>query len=281
VLLALLDKETMRKARILQFVTLSALSGCVGCGPSAPMQPSSPAPASSVLLITDFRVTGWHAGGRFYYTPTLVVAATEPVGVDIHEVLFSRSAIETGPGFRLTSFRPPTPARVPAGGLRDLVSPLFDFVTDAPLDRLYVRVSYVDHAGEARMAVGDIAAPALPREPPEESLAIRAFSVAGYTANQCSSYLPRLTLAETTGRGQVTIVRIQFELLGAPGGVPSNSSRILVPPGGTVVLDDDEYGPWAEISNCYPMVSRVSVAVLYLNDRGRGATVSAVTDVSR
>jgi len=257
VLLALLDKETMRKARILQFVTLSALSGCVGCGPSAPMQPSSPAPASSVLLITDFRVTGWHAGGRFYYTPTLVVAATEPGGVDIHEVLFSRSATETGPGFRLTSFRPPTPARVPAGGLRDLVSPLFDFVTDAPLDRLYVRVSYVDHAGEARMAVGDIAAPGLPREPPEESL------------------------AETTGRGQVTIVRIQFELLGAPGGVPSNSSRILVPPGGTVVLDDDEYGPWAEISNCYPMVSRVSVAVLYLNDRGRGATVSAVTDVSR
>ena len=269
---------------ILHFVVWSALSACLGCGAPAPTQPTSTPAASSSLSISDFRVTGWHADRRFYYTPTLVVAANESGRVEVHEVTFARTASETGvsqPGVALSRVRPIQPARVPAGGLRDLIDPSFDFVTDAPLDRLYVRVTYVDHAGLTGTVVGDTAAPALSLEPPAETLAIRAFSVTGYTADTCSSYLPRLTLAETTGRGQVNIVRIQFELLGALGGVPPSREPRLVPAGGIVVLDEDAYGPWLEISNCYPLVSRVSVAISYLNDRGRGATVSAVADVSK
>jgi hypothetical protein len=94
-------------------------------------------------------------------------------------------------------------------------------------------------------------------------------------------YFPKLTLKETSGRTSVRIVRIAFELLdvGPDGRVQPSQQQIPVPAGGTIVLDENEWGPWVEIDSSAE-ASRVAVAISFVDDRGRSGSVSAVAPVS-
>jgi hypothetical protein len=93
-----------------------------------------------------------------------VVAASAAGSLDVIEVRFARSDPDTSAA--LTYVRPGFPRRVPAGGVVDFNYPI-EIVTDAALDRLYVRVSYEDQAGQERTVVADTAVPALSHEAPD------------------------------------------------------------------------------------------------------------------
>lgn len=118
------------------------------------------------------------------------------------------------------------------------------------------------------------------------TLVIRDFAVTGwYDQNQRRfHYWPKLTLAETSGLSIASITRMVFELLdvGATGRVPPALGPFTVQAGGTTSLVEDSYGygPWFEIDSTAD-ASRVSVVISYLDSAGRGASVSAVAQVSR
>ena len=60
-------------------------------------------------------------------------------------------------------------------------------------------------------------------DPPSVGLAIREFSVRAIDADGQSYFLPRLTVAETTGSGDATITKIRFELIDRFPGFAPNS----------------------------------------------------------
>ena len=112
---------------------------------------------------------------------------------------------------------------------------------------------------------------------------IQAFSVIG------SSYpglllLAELTLAETSGVSRALIKKMTFELLdvGPSGRVPAMWEPREVPAGGTIALDEDDYGygPWLEITSMAD-ASCVSLVISFVDDAGRGGLVTAIVPVSR
>ena len=157
-------------------------------------------------------------------------------------------------------------------------------MTTGPLETLTARVFYVDQTGRSGTAVADITVPKLPTDTSDATVAIRTFSVVGYSLEGRFYYRPRLTLAETTGRGNVSIVGIDFQLLdvGPSGRVPQYRQPIEVPAGQTIVLDMTGWGPspWIEIDSVSE-ASRVLVVIYFVDGSGRGGSVSAVADVSR
>lgn len=129
--------------------------------------------------------------------------------------------------------------------------------------------------------------PAPPEAPPDGSVAtvvIQDFSVFGWYdhGQQRFHYWPKLTLAETAGVSAASISTISFELLdvGPAGRVPPASGSFLVPAGGVLRLDEDLYGPWLEIDST-ANAARVSVLLSFVDNAGKGGSVSAIVAVSR
>jgi len=272
---------------------LAAVGATIGCGATAPTQPTSPTPnpattsapatLSGTLSITAFTVSGWY-DGQFHYVPALTVAAgAAGSAVEVQEVSFERSDSGVGPG--LPKLRFLKPVRVPAGGTLDLPSgsPL-DLVSQSAIGTMTVRVSFLDESGRSGMTTADIAVPPISQVLPDVTLAIKAFSVTGWFENGRFHYWPRLTVAETSGRGPAAIVEITFELLdvGPAGRVPPTYQRFVVAAGGTLTLDEDGYdGPWLEIDSERADASRISVVISYVDDAGRGRSVTALAPVSK
>lgn len=115
------------------------------------------------------------------------------------------------------------------------------------------------------------------------SVEIRHFSVVRRQHQKRFLYWPKLTLAETSGRTRAAIKKIAFELLdaGAAGQVVPVWNAPVVPAGGTIRLVTGTNGqPWFEIEGLGD-AARVSVAISFVDDAGRGGLVSAIAPVDR
>lgn len=268
-----------------RLVMLVTIAGGIGCDAKPPGQPSPlPDPGPGTLSVTSFESVGWHLNGEFHYRPSLrVTAGREGSAVDVSAVSFEGSgeAGSSGP----TGVRYPNGRRVSPGATLDpsLGFSTIEIVTGFRLDRLRVTVEFVDAAGRAGSTVAESAAPALSTDAPDAMLTIGQFVVAGSFSEGRFSYWPKLTLLETTGRSQVTIVKMTFELVdtGPAGRVPSSPEFIVVPAGGTIVLDEDPlgFGPWRELSSSVK-AARVSVVIHFVDAAGRGGSVTAIAEVS-
>jgi hypothetical protein len=255
------------------------------------VRPTSATPAlaqggngSVALSISAFSVDGWHADGVFHYVPKVSVAAAADAGnVEVHGVSFERSDLEVQ--IPLSHLQYATRPLVPAGGRLELaVTPgqVPDLVSTNAVDRMTVRVGFVDGTGRSGVALAEVAVPTVSRESPTATLAIRTLSVQSWYQNGRYHYWPRLTLEETTGRSHALIMRIDFELLvaGPAGRVPASWRMFTVPAGAAVTLDEDDYGgPWLEIDSS-ANAARVSIVVSFVDGRGRGGSVRAVAQVS-
>ena len=120
---------------------------------------------------------------------------------------------------------------------------------------------------------------------PVAKLEIRDFTVTiAYDAKSARyTYVPYLTLAETSGASDAKIIGTKFELLGIGvyGGVPPVDDRFTVTAGGTVRLADDPFwgGPWLSIDNDL-RASGISVSFTYLDDAFVRSVVSATIQFS-
>jgi hypothetical protein len=277
-------RPTALRAVVTLVATMTTSSGCGGeiRTPSEPSAQRSSTP--NTLSISAFSVAGWF-DGQFHYFPRLSVATGgSGAAIDVLEISFEGSTAGVpGPVQRV---RYPTPRRVLAGSTLELTdgSSLFEIRTSRGLDQLTVSVSFVDETERFGTVVGGTVVPAVSDNTADATLTIRSFSVAGRFSNGRFYYLPKLTLAETAGRSPAMIVKITFELLdvGSSGRVPPSREQIVVPAGGTVVLDEDPYGygPWLEIDSVAD-ASRVSVVISYIDLQGRGGAASALATVSR
>jgi hypothetical protein len=237
------------------------------------------------LTVTSFNLTGWK-DESYHYLPTLsVTVPSDARPVFVQEVGFTAVV-----GGRSTS----------VGGVRygvgKLVGPgqTLDLMTDPPrrsvaivtaeaVGTVTVTVSYADAAGVAGTATANAETPDVVAGS-SATLAIRSFTVTGWTNGGRFYYWPRLTLAETSGSSGAVIKQMVFELTdtGPEGKVPVVWNPMQVPAGGTLTLDEGDYGdPWLEIDSTSANASRVSVVISYVDEQGRGGSISAVADVSR
>jgi hypothetical protein len=158
-----------------------------------------------------------------------------------------------------------------------------EIVTGFTLNTLRVTVEFVDESGRAGSVVAEAPAPALSTAAADTMLEIRRFVVQGSFSGGLFWYWPKLTLSETSGRSPARIVKITFELLdiGPAGRVPETYESMVVPAGGTLVLEEDPlgYGPWREISNSIK-AARLSVIIHYVDAEGRGGSVTGIAEVS-
>jgi hypothetical protein len=117
---------------------------------------------------------------------------------------------------------------------------------------------------------------------PIAKLEIRDFTVTIAYSNGNYTYVPYLTLAETSGQSDAKIIRTNFELLGigVNGRVPPVDDRFTVPSGGTVKLAEDDYGgTWLSIDSQFK-ASGLSVSFTYLDDAFVAGVTSATVQFS-
>jgi hypothetical protein len=278
--------------RLAPIVAALALSGlaCGHASPSAPTPVTSgdrigqPALAGG-LTVSRFSLTGWK-DQRFHYLPVLSVTLApdaQPVSVqqiDLTAVIDGRTQSVGGVKYGLAKALQP-------GDTLDLTADQsllgVTMMTDQPLGTVTVTVSYVDGAGAITTATATAQAPEV-SDGSIATLAIRSFTVSGWTEGGWFQYWPRLTLAETSGASRAIIKQMVFELTGtgSAGRVPVVWNPAEIAAGGTITLDEDGYGgPWLAISSQLANAARVSVVISYVDNAGRGASISAVADVSR
>jgi hypothetical protein len=271
-------------------VILSLSAGCRGKNPAAPTAAPGPPPPTSenltnALSLTDFSLTGWH-DGTFHYLPTVSVSAPSTGGtVYVQRVAFMTST--SGAPTNLAGILFGSPRRVVSpGGTLDLlkgVSPV-EITSPVALASITATVSFNNEVGQTGTVAVTEDAPPLAPNSSSAALVIQAFSVIGSSDQGDFHYWPKLTLTETSGVSRALIKKMTFELLdvGPNGRVPTVWEPHEIPAGGTITLENDDYGygPWFEITSVAD-VQRVSLAISFVDDAGRGALVTAVVPVSR
>jgi hypothetical protein len=157
-----------------------------------------------------------------------------------------------------------------------------EITSPTALSSITATVSFTNDLGQTGSVAATVDGPTISASPSGATLVIQTFTVSGWYDHGLSFYWPKLTLTETSGRSSASINKINFELLdiGSSGRVPPDLTPRAVPAGGTISLDDDGYGPWFEISSTAD-ASRVSVVISFVDDAGRGGSVSAIAPVSR
>jgi hypothetical protein len=240
---------------------------------------------SNALSVTAFSLQGWQ-DGTFHYLPTVSVSVPSTGStVYVQRVDFTTS--KSGATTRLTGIAFGSPQRVVSpGGTLDLFKglPPLEITSSVALASITATVSFttgVDPIGSVALTE-DV--PPLPPNASSAALVIQAFSVIGSSDRDSFSYSPKLTLTETSGASRALIKKMTFELLdvGPSGRVPVVWEPREVPAGGTIILDEDDYGygPWLEITSMAD-ASRVSLAISFVDDAGRGGSVTAVAPVTR
>ena len=282
----------MRIAAATSGYVLLILSLSAGCGknPAAPtsasgMPSSTSQNLSNALSITEFSLQGWH-DGIFHYLPTVSVSVPSTGGtVYVQRVAFTTS--NRGATTNLTGIAFGSPQRVVSpGGTLDLLKglPPVEITSSAALASITATVFFttgVDLTGSVAVTQ-DV--PPLAPDASSAALVIQAFSVIGSSERGSFSYWPKLTLTETSGVSRALIKKMTFQLLdvGPSGRVPVVWEPREVPAGGTIALDEDDYGygPWLDITSMAD-ASRVSLAISFVDDAGRGGSVTAVVPVTR
>ena len=287
----------MRIAAVTCAYAVLILSLSAGCGknPVAPTSASGVPSSTSQNLsdafsITAFSLQGWH-DDTYHYFPTVSVSVPSTGGtVYVQRVDFTTS--NSGATTRLTGIAFGSPQRVVSpGGTLDLLKglPPVEITSQVALASITATVFFTNGVDPLRSAAITEDAPLLAPNASSAALVIQAFSVVGSSVDGASdnrpfSYWPKLTLAETSGVSRAVIKKMTFELLdvGPPGRVPIIWEPREVPPGGMIVLDEDDYayGPWLEITSM-AKAPRVSLAISFVDDAGRGGSVTAVAPVTR
>lgn len=274
-------------------VALLIASASAGCGnhvnPTAPTAASPDATLtlaqSSAALSVSLSLTGWYSGQQFHYVPTLsVTETTRTSGVWIHSLSFTW--VETGT--RASGFTYGVRPHVPAGDSLDLLNasgtgqgPTVEITSGVEPANLAVVVSFIDDAGHAGQATATIRVPAVRVDVPAAVLTLSLFTVDGWYDAGRFHYWPKLSLSSSGG--PIAIKKIAFELLdvGSAGRVPPSWQQFSVAGGGTLNLSEDPYGgPWFEIDSSAD-ASRVSIAIVFVDEAGRGGEITAVAQVSR
>jgi len=270
------------------FLTLSLSAGC-GKNPAAPTsgagQPSSTTEnLTNALSVTEFSLQGWQ-DAVFHYLPTVSVSVP-PTGssVTVQRVDFSTS--NSGATTHLTGVVFVSPPHVvsPGGSLNlfNNNSPM-EIVSPVTLVSITATVSFTSDAGQTGTVAITENAPLFAADASSAALAIQAFSVVGSSEGGSFGYWSKVTLAETSGVSRALIKKMTFELLdvGPAGRVPPSWEPREVPAGGSITLDEDDYGgPWLWITSM-SNASRVSLTISFVDDAGRGGSVTAVAPVSR
>jgi hypothetical protein len=268
---------------------LSLSAGC-GRNPAAPTvasgTPSSTSQGlSNALSMTEFSLQGWH-DDVFHYLPSVSVSAPSTgATINVQRIDFSTS--NGGATTRLAGIVFGIPQRVVSpGGTLDLLTgmPPVEITSQGALATITATVFFTSGADAPRSVAVTRDAPLLAPNASSAALTIQSFSVVGSSDHGSFSYWPKLTLAETSGISRAVIKKMTFELLdvGAAGHVPVDWEPREVPAGGTITLDEDAYGygPWFEVSSTAD-ASRVSLAISFVDDAGRGGSVTAVAPVVR
>jgi hypothetical protein len=237
------------------------------------------------LAVSSFGLTGWK-DESFHYRPTLsVTVPSEARPVFVQQIDFT--AVVGGRSTSVGGLRYGVAKLVGPGQTLDLMTDSsygsVAIVTAEPLGTVMVTVSYADETGIAGTATANAETPDVVAGS-IATLAIRSFTVTGWTQSGRFHYWPKLTLAETSGSSRAVIKQMVFELVdtGPQGKVPIVWNPAQVPAGGTLTLDEGGYGdPWLEIDSTSANASRVSVVISYVDEQGRGGSISAVADVSR
>ena len=242
---------------------------------------------AGTLSVTAFRFTGWH-DDSFHYLPALSVTAPS-IGRPVFVQRVDFTADEAGSRRLLKGVRYAAAKRVQPGGTVELVSDAgpadpSEIASSLALASISAIVFFTDDEGQPGIvsAVGRV--PDVPDRASLASLVIRQFTIDRRQHLGRFLYWPKVTLAETSGRSRASIRKIVFELLdvGAAGEAQPFWSAPVVSAGDTVSLDTGKDGrtPWFEIKSSAD-AARVSVAISFVDDAGRGGLVSAIAPVSR
>ena len=242
---------------------------------------------AATLSVSTFRLSGWH-DGTYHYLPALSVTAP-PTGraVLVQRVDFTTD--DSGTRRLLKGVQYAAALRVHPGGTVALVphtgaADPVEIASPLALASVSAIVFFTDDDGETGIVSAAAGAPALPDRAPLASLHIRQFTVGRREHHGGFLYWPTLTVAETSGRSRASIRKIVFELLDSgAGGAPLllwNAPDVAA--GETISLVTGRKGqrPWFEIDSTSD-VSRMSVAISFVDDAGRGGLVSAIAPVDR
>jgi hypothetical protein len=276
-------------ATCVAFLALSLSAGCSGTNPAAPTAAPSRPPSTSqdltnAMSVTGFSLQGWR-DSSFHYLPTISVSVP-PAGssLTVQRVDFGTS--NNGATTHLTGvvFVKPPHVVAPGGTLNlfDNNSPM-EIISPVALASIMATVSFTSDAGQTGTVAITENAPQFAPDASSAALVIQAFSVVGSSEGASFGYWPKLTLAETSGVSRALIKKMTFELLdvGPNGRVPPSWERREVPAGGSITLDEGDYGdPWIWITSM-GNASRVSLTISFVDDAGRGGSVTAVAPVSR
>ena len=265
----------------------------VGCGKghdaarAADASSAASAVRAGTLTVTTFRFSGWH-DDSFHYLPALSVTAP----LSGRPVLVQRVDFTVDdPGSRrlLKGVRYATAPRVQPGGTVELVSNRgaadpAEIASALALDSISAIVFFTDEDGQTGIVSAAARVPDLPDRGSLASLEIRQFTVNRRQHQGRFVYAPQLTLAETSGRSRASIRKIVFELLdvGAASQAPPLWNVPPVAAGDAISFVSGKNGraPWFDIDSTGD-ASRVSVAISFVDDSGRGGLVSAIAPVQR
>jgi hypothetical protein len=272
------------------------LSAAIGAGCSTSHSTGSAAVDESSASTTDraatlsvsaFRLSGWH-DGTYHYLPALTVTAP-PTGraVLVQRVDFTTD--DSGTGRLLKGVRYAAAPRVHPGGTVALVPDAgaadpAEIASPLALASVSAIVFFTDDDGQTGIVSAAAGAPEVSDRAPLASLEIRQFTVGRRQHQGRFLYWPTLTLVETSGRSRASIKKIVFELLDSgAGGDPLllwHAPDVAAGETISLVTGRNGQGPWFEIDSGGD-VSRMSVAVSFVDDGGRGGLVSAIARVPR
>lgn len=276
-----------RAACAASLLSVAIAFGCIDIRPAAEAEGSnaSLAERAGTLSVTTFRLSGWH-DESFHYLPALSVTAP-PIGRRVFVERVDFTADDTGATRLLKGIRYDAVQQVQPGGTIELVSDSggadpAEIRSPLALASISAIVFFTDDEGHSGIVSGAARVPEVPARASLAALEIREFTVGRREHQGRFFYWPKLTLAETSGGSRASIKKIEFELLDV--GAANQAVHVWnvpdVPAGATISLVTRQNGeaPWFEIDGKAD-ASRVSVAISFVDDAGRGGLVSAVAPV--
>jgi len=278
--------------RVVLATALLSAAIAAACRDSSPAARTTDASSASsidragTLSVSAFRLSGWH-DESFHYMPALSVTAPS-TGRPVFVQRVDFTSDDAGTRRLLKGVRYAAAQRVQPGGTVELVSDAgahdpTEIASPLALASISAIVFFTDDEGRTGIVSAVANVPGVPDRAPLASLAIRDFTVGRRQHQGRFLYWPELTLVETSGRSRASIKKIVFELLdvGATEQALSVWSALDVPAGASISLVSSSTGaaPWREIDSNGD-ASRVSVAISFVDDGGRGGLVTAVAAVN-
>ena len=278
-----------RAAFATALVSAAIAAGCSNRHPEA-REPDAPrAPSTDragTLSVTALRFSGWR-DESFHYLPALSVTVP-PTSRAVFVQRVDFTAEDAGARRLLKGVRYAAAQRVQPGGTVELLSDAgtadpTEIASPLALGSISAIVFFSDSDGQTGIVSAAARVPDVPDRASIASLVIRHFTVGRRQHKGRCLYWPKLTLAETSGRSRASIKKIVFELLdvGAAGQTFPVWNAPDVRAGDTISIVNGKNGhaPWFEIDSSSD-ASRVSVAISFVDDAGRGGMVSAIAIVS-